>query len=98
MAISISSCDMYDLIYPKASLNVSNGSALSITAIYVTSETSSDWGGNRISDEIGQGYSVVIDGVEKGRIKVKVQFSNGAQVVKENIDLSEVEVYELSVM
>jgi len=82
---------------PTAGIHITNSSGYPVTAVYVTGETSQNWGENRIDNPIQPETLLVIDNVAQIASKIKIIFLDGITVF-ENIlfvDLSHTSILHL---
>ena len=89
-------CDIYQWLYPTASITVNNATDQSVVLFYFASQEDTEWGASVISEPILPAEEYSISDIDRRIIKVKAVLEDDQTIIKEQIDLTSSEVYILS--
>lgn len=91
-----SCCDIYQRLYPTATITIINAADQSVVLFYLASQEDTEWGASVISEPILPAGEYTISDIDRRIIKVKVVLEDDQTIIKEQIDLTSSEVYILS--
>ena len=97
VTIILGACDVYLCLYPTSSLTIRNSAGKAIVAVFVVPQEEALWGDNLLPEIIPSGGELILEGIEKDEVKIKVNFDDGIFVTKEKVDLREFEMIILNI-